>query len=115
MEEGQNGGLGAEDADGPVREGEMISPCLTALPMGFSWSLHFAQAAVSHLSQEADPRAELLHDGEPAPKMEQETVASGAYVDNLFSLSHPSLISFSLRIHEQYRLCHRQQAALRIV
>lgn len=66
-----------------VKEGEMVFPVLTALPMGFSWSLHLCQNAVQSVMRRALPELEQIVDGRPAPTLDAKTAAWLAYVDNL--------------------------------
>ena len=39
------GVIGQDFGWGPVEGDEVLVPCFTSLPMGFSWSLYFCQAA----------------------------------------------------------------------
>eukprot|EP00974_Lingulodinium_polyedra_P008154 775574-Lingulodinium_polyedra.AAC.1 len=40
--------LGLTELDGAaVDEGTFVTPCLTVLPMGWSWSLHYCQRVLS--------------------------------------------------------------------
>lgn len=66
-----------------VKEGEQVFPVLTALPMGFSWSLHLCQNAVQSVMRRALPGVERIVDGRPAPVLDSATLAWLAWVDNL--------------------------------
>ena len=63
--------------------GEVVSPCMSTLPMGWSWALFFCQAAVSAGMQAAGAAPdEALLDRGPAHVMREGSVRHAVYVDN---------------------------------
>lgn len=101
---------GATHVDGrPVGKGEEVTPVLTALPMGFSWSLHLCQCAVEEVLKRALPGVEQIVDGRPAPVLDDSTVAWLAYVDSLCLFgTDPALV----QRHRQMVLQEFQAAGL---
>ena len=70
---------------------DMIFPCWTRLPMGFSWSLFFAQVCGEHLldSVVSLRGSQRLSDCGPSVVLRQNCsnpVAHSLYVDNFFTL-----------------------------
>ena len=66
-----------------------ISPCITVLPMGFSWSFYLIQKLHEQSalrSLEVD-RSMLILDGYPAPRLAGDQIAAMPYCDNVHSLS----------------------------
>jgi len=66
-----------------------VSPCITVLPMGFSWSFYLIQklheqSAIQALNCSRD---RLFLDGYPAPKLSGEYAAAMPYCDNIHSLA----------------------------
>ena len=74
--------------------GAKISPCLTVLPMGWSWSLYFCQLAVSQVVINSGFSAEqLLLDRIPAPDLDlPESTAAAVYVDGAAVLGTQSSV-----------------------
>eukprot|EP00438_Fugacium_kawagutii_P025119 Skav230792 [mRNA] locus=scaffold312:103074:108500:+ [translate_table: standard] len=69
--------------------GSRISPCITVLPMGFSWSFYLIQklheqSALRSLQVE---RSQLILDGYPSPSLTGDAVVAMPYCDNVHSLS----------------------------
>lgn len=75
-------------SDGLAHDGGGISPCLSVLPMGFSWSFYLVQ----QLHQQSAMRALDIHadrillDGHPAPMLEEGWIAM-PYCDNVHVLA----------------------------
>ncbi|CAK0832272.1 unnamed protein product [Prorocentrum cordatum] len=72
----------------PVRTGELLYPVMRALPMGWSWALHFAQEAVTTLAERGCPGGseQLLQDKRPAPLLRPGRPVSAVHVDNFTGL-----------------------------
>ena len=70
-------------------EHDRISPCITVLPMGFSWSFYIIQKLheQSALRSLQCDRSSLVLDGYPAPDLAGSSVVAMPYCDNLHSLS----------------------------
>lgn len=79
------GDVGFQELEGvPCHPDELISPALTTvLPMGFSWALHLAQAAVQEVRRRADPEAHDVQDGKVVPPLLPGNALATTYVDNL--------------------------------
>ena len=74
----------------PLRADERVYLCVLAMPMGWSWALHFCQEAVSGCAVAAsggDP-ALLLRERQPAPKLTPGIPLHAVYVDNHTGLGH---------------------------
>ena len=69
--------------------GDRISPCITVLPMGFSWSFYLIQKLheQSALRSIGGDRSGLILDGYPAPHLTGDSVVAMPYCDNLHCLS----------------------------
>ena len=92
------GTLGVDEIDGvTVAPDAMVVPCLTVLPMGFSWALHWTQQAHRCLLARSGVGSldrEFL-DGLPAPSLSHELAAHLIYVDNqLYVSSSPTVTEF---------------------
>ncbi|CAE8614739.1 unnamed protein product, partial [Polarella glacialis] len=71
-----------------VEEHERLFPCMRAMSQGWSWALHFCQAAVRHkMALGLGEEGRLVEEGLPAPSMLHGPVGS-VYVDNLAVLGH---------------------------
>ena len=79
------GELGIHEIEGKkVAYDRMIYPCLSVLPMGFSWALHWTQQAHRHLLELGgfgNSSSELL-DKHPPPQLDKDKPAKLIYVDN---------------------------------
>ena len=68
---------------------ERFIPCVTVLPMGFSWSFYIIQ----QLHEQARIRAlkidpqDLIKDGNPAPSLDKGSVLAMPYCDNVHCIS----------------------------
>lgn len=61
----------------------LLTPCLAGLPMGWNWSLHFCQSAVSSIVQEATGFDRLVEDREEGIVLTAEAPrCAAAYVDS---------------------------------
>ena len=69
--------------------GNRISPCITVLPMGFSWSFYLIQKLHEQSALRALQcnRDMLVLDGYPAPQLSGCSAAAMPYCDNVHSLS----------------------------
>ena len=71
--------------DTPVREGETLFPCFGGMPMGWSWSLFFANEVV--VKQSSLPFGgsfeHFIRDKQPAPVVKEGRPVLGVYVDNV--------------------------------
>ena len=68
---------------------ERFIPCVTVLPMGFSWSFYIIQQLHEQASIRAlnlDPQ-DLIKDGNPAPSLGKGSVLAMPYCDNVHCLS----------------------------
>eukprot|EP00959_Pyramimonas_sp_CCMP1952_P019430 410518-Pyramimonas_sp.AAC.1 len=75
----------------PQMAGPALLPCITVMPMGFSWALLFSQAAMRNAIQEAGfSPSRVIYDGEPGVvfRTADDTAAAG-YVDICFVLGQP--------------------------
>ena len=101
------GALGINVVDGcHVSPSEVLVPCLSVLPMGFSWALHWSQEAHRFLLRKhglGDSSSEWV-DRRPAFLPEKHQVAKLIYVDNeLFIAGRPKQ-SIAARSVAQNRL-----------
>ena len=66
-----------------------ISPCITVLPMGFSWSFYLIQKMHEQSALRAlqCDRSQLILDGYPSPKLSGSQVAAMPYCDNVHCMS----------------------------
>ncbi|CAE7265927.1 AMY1.1 [Symbiodinium sp. CCMP2592] len=66
-----------------------ISPCITVLPMGFSWSFYLVQKLHEGACLDAlrIPRSNLILDGYPAPDVSGDSVLSMPYCDNVHCMA----------------------------
>lgn len=74
--------LGREDL---VRAGEVLIPCFSGIPMGWSWALHVANEIIAYQVKQAcsgNPISELRDKQEP-PELHRGSVITGTYVDNV--------------------------------
>ena len=62
----------------------ILVPMVTVAPMGWTWALHFCQAAlVSALEEEGFTAKHRIEDGQPSPALVRESdLAAAGYVDN---------------------------------
>ena len=68
---------------------ERFIPCVTVLPMGFSWSFYIIQQLHEQASIRAlkiDPQ-DLIKDGNPAPSLDKGSVLAMPYCDNVHCIS----------------------------
>jgi len=67
----------------------MVSPCITVLPLGFSWSFYIIQKLheQSALRSLQSDRNGLILEGYPPPQLEKNTACAMPYCDNLHSIS----------------------------
>ncbi|CAE8627459.1 unnamed protein product, partial [Polarella glacialis] len=71
-----------------VKGHERLFPCMRAMSQGWSWALHFCQAAVRHkMALGLGDEVRLVEEGLPAPSMLHGPIGS-VYVDNLAVLGH---------------------------
>jgi hypothetical protein len=79
--------LGLTSVDGiSLASTDLVWPCLASLPMGFNWSMHFAQTAGENLLSQVDslPRAALIQDhARPVVLNDGTGSRHYLYVDNL--------------------------------
>ena len=77
------------DGEAP-KPGDWMVPCLTVLPMGWSWSLHFAQKAHEFRLSTAGLTSEnrVVDRMSTRPLRTQHDVRHAAYVDNNFFIGH---------------------------
>ena len=84
-------GLGSVDST-PTAPGELLYPCLSVLPMGFSWAPHWVQEAHRELLSRAGLggiEREWI-DRAPCPHPREGQPCRLVYVDNqLFIANHP--------------------------
>ena len=68
---------------------QQFSPCITVLPMGFSWSFYLIQKLheQSALRSLGIGREHLILDGYPAPYLSSDQAVAMPYCDNVHSLS----------------------------
>ena len=86
----------------PVSGGDLISPRLVVLPMGWSWSLHLAQSiSVEALLRSGVPEQNLIVDKRPCPSLASH-VCAAAYVDNFMCVgsSREAVRSTGRKIHD---------------
>lgn len=72
-----------------LSEYDMISPCISVFPMGFSWSFYLVQAlhvqgCLSSLQEQPDS---VILDSRPAPQLSRQRVVSMPYCNNTHALS----------------------------
>lgn len=69
----------------PVEEGERLFVCFGGMPMGWAWSLYFANEVIVH--QCSLPRGgnldDVIRDKRPAPELQPGRPAVGVYADNV--------------------------------
>lgn len=72
-----------------VEPGHRISPCITVLPMGFSWSFYLIQKLheQSALRSLGIDRQGLILDGYPVPRLSDGGAVAMPYCDNVHSVS----------------------------
>ena len=73
----------------PLRADEHMFLCVLAMPMGWSWALHFCQAVsgCAVAAAAGDPTL-LLRERQPAPKLTPGIPLHAVYVDNHTGLGH---------------------------
>ena len=77
------GVLGPTELDGlPVSPSEVILPCLSVLPMGWTWVLRFCQAVTEQCVREEVGDHALVQDRRPGIVKGPLVLAGAAYVDN---------------------------------
>eukprot|EP00438_Fugacium_kawagutii_P035192 Skav232767 [mRNA] locus=scaffold1229:242985:248589:- [translate_table: standard] len=66
-----------------------ISPCVTVLPMGFSWSFYLIQVLHEQATMRAlhIPRTSLILDGQPPPVVDDSSCVAMPYCDNVHTIS----------------------------
>ena len=81
------GGIVPQDCWNPGQYGQW-SPCLTVLPMGFTWSFYLVQKLheQSTLHSLSIPRDRLFLDARPAPQLHDKQIGSMPYSDNVHVL-----------------------------
>lgn len=69
--------------------GHRICPCITVLPMGFTWSFYIIQALHEQISLRSLNMSEdhLIRDAHPPPSLSGKDVAAMPYCDNVHSIS----------------------------
>ena len=69
----------------PPRPGETLWPCVEAMSMGWSWSLHLASEAVCHCAHRARGHraGDELRERSPAPSLGVGRPITGVYVDSI--------------------------------
>lgn len=67
----------------------MLSPCVTVLPMGFSWSFYIIQKLheQSALRSLGTDRSSLILEGYPAPELSSQNACAMPYCDNVHSIA----------------------------
>jgi len=86
--------VGISSLDGvPLAPGETVFPCITVLPMGFSWALHLCQAYLRNAIDCAGiPVQNVLEDGHAGPWLDEpDDVAAAGCVDNYATVSHSAV------------------------
>lgn len=70
----------------PTTPGERLFPAFYGMPMGWSWSLYFANEIINHQCVEhlRHNQLPLIRDRFPAPDVSSGSPAIGVYVDNVF-------------------------------
>ena len=79
------GTLGLTSIDSvSIQSGTQVLPCLTVLPMGWSWALHLCQMVLMHGIKCADiPEDCIIGDKRlPVHVQDSEQIAVAGYVDN---------------------------------
>ena len=77
------GVLGLTELDGlPVSPSEFILPCLSVLPMGWTWALRLCQAVTEQCVREEVGDHALIQDRRPGIVVGPSVLAGAAYVDN---------------------------------
>ena len=66
-----------------------VSPCITVLPMGFSWSFYLIQVLHEQATMKAlgIPRSSLILEGQPAPDVDDKSCLAMPYCDNVHTMS----------------------------
>lgn len=80
-------GIFGEDTD--LITNSSMTPCITVLPMGFSWSFYLVQKLHEQVSLNSlqIPRSCLILDGQPAPRISHGRDLTMPYCDNVHVLS----------------------------
>ena len=72
-----------------VSDGQRICPCISVLPMGFSWSCFLIQCLHDQATMRAlqVDRSALVLDGQPPPSLGERDCIAMPYIDNVHSMS----------------------------
>ena len=67
-----------------VGEGEILFPCIEAVPMGWSWALFLCNEAVVSIARSLSPWPEgVFRERKPTPQFDEFRTSLGVYVDNM--------------------------------
>ena len=73
----------------PIQKDSILVPCLTVLPMGWSWSLHYCQSFVANIVKDCVSADRFFVDKKPALSLDSQSDLIGtAYVDNYCVIGH---------------------------
>ena len=67
-----------------VQPGEILYPCVEAVPMGWSWALFLCNEAVVSIARTLSPWPEgVFRERKPTPQLDEYRTSLGVYVDNM--------------------------------
>lgn len=111
------GDFGITTVDGvAVEPSQLLTPYITVLPMGFSWSLHLCQSVLNNAIQKSGfNSSSIISDkGYPVTLRKVDDTAAAGYVDNFAVIGHnakevqarsnviaKTLRSWGLTVHEE--------------
>lgn len=72
-------------------------PCMTVLPMGFSWAFHLAHMSHEFLAGQAVAESELIRDKQPTPPLPKSRSLLLIYADNASHIAESASVSSASR------------------